>query len=291
MPVTASGLGVWSQPWEQEIDARWLMAYAAGIGDCRAVYLDTTRAGGIVAHPVFPVAVEWEPILRQRFEPGFPGELSLAERARGVHAAHDLHVHRPIRPGDRLRTRMRLIGVFRGRPGAFQVTHLETVDAGGAPVCTTYMTTLLRGVALSGPEQRIEKPPALPSFAAAARVDLEVPIEVHGSQAHVYTECARIWAPIHTDRAVALSAGLPGLILQGTCTLALAVSELVNRFTDGPERVSRLGCRFSAMVEMPSAICLRAVSRVSDGIAFEVIARDGKSALADGYMCWRNDVE
>src|SRR5712691_1422061 len=31
--------------------------------------------------------------------------------------------------------------------------------------------------------------------------------------AHVYTECVRIWNPLHTDTAVAAHAGLPGLIV------------------------------------------------------------------------------
>src|SRR5215831_17990681 len=45
--------------------------------------------------------------------------------------------------------------------------------------------------------------------------------------AHVYSECARIWNAIHTDRAAALAAGLPDIILHGTATLALAVSAVL----------------------------------------------------------------
>ena len=42
-------------PLDQGIDARWLMAYAAALGEMAAEYLDTTRPAGIVAHPLFPV--------------------------------------------------------------------------------------------------------------------------------------------------------------------------------------------------------------------------------------------
>ena len=41
-------------------------------------------------------------------------------------------------------------------------------------------------------------------------------VEVPYHLGHVYTECARIWNPIHTDLAVARAAGLPGPILHGT---------------------------------------------------------------------------
>ncbi len=76
--------------------------------------------------------------------------------------------------------------------------------------------------------------------------------------AHVYTECARIFNPIHTDVAVAEAAGLPGPILHGTATLAMAVSAVVDRAAGGdPSAVQRLGCRFGAMVPMPDRIGVR----------------------------------
>src|SRR5262245_63914545 len=46
-------------------------------------------------------------------------------------------------------------------------------------------------------------------------------VEVPYHLGHVYTECARIWNPIHTDLAVVRAAGLSGPILHGTATLAL----------------------------------------------------------------------
>ena len=60
----------------------------------------------------------------------------------------------------------------------------------------------------------------------------EVPIS--STLAHVYTECARIWNPIHTDRAVARAAGLPDIILHGTATLALAISQTLRHDPRGP---------------------------------------------------------
>ena len=54
-------------------------------------------------------------------------------------------------------------------------------------------------------------------------------IDVSAVAAHVYTECARIFNPIHTDVAVAEASGLPGPILHGTATLAMAVSAVVDR--------------------------------------------------------------
>ncbi len=109
-------------------------------------------------------------------------------------------------------------------------------------------------------------------------------IDVPAGTAHTYTECARIWNPIHTDRAVALSAGLPDIILHGTATLALAVSHIVDEFAGGePAKVSRLGGRFSAMVLMPSTIRLQA-QRNDDTVFYQVITEDGQVAISNGFV-------
>ena len=289
MPLSATEVGKRRPPFTQDVDARWLMSYAAGLGDALDCYLDTCREGGIVAHPAFPVAVEWKPILAQRHAADFPGAMTFPELARGVHSAHDLHLHRPIVPGDRLTTEVEQAGAFATRAGAVAVTRLETRDATGEPVSTTYMQNLYRGVALEGDPAWSVTPPPLPDFSAADAVAYRMPIRVRAEEAHVYTECARIWAPIHTDRAVALAAGLPDIILHGTCTLALAVSRVIERFVGDPRRVTRLGCRFTGMVRMPSTVMLHVDREADDGVSFEARNEDGRPALQAGYVCWTHD--
>ena len=114
---------------------------------------------------------------------------------------------------------------------------------------------------------------------------------IAATAAHVYTECARIWNPIHTDPAVAHAAGLPGIILHGTATLALGVSRIVEAFADGhPERVRRISGRFGAMVALPSAIETQVLARVpaTDGTAheiwFEVRNAEGDPAVRAGCV-------
>ena len=84
---------------------------------------------------------------------------------------------------------------------------------------------------------------------------------------HVYTECARIWNPIHTERDVALRAGLPDIILHGTATWALAGREVLRAYGDGdPARLKRLHGRFTAMVIPGTSIVVEhAPTGVADG--------------------------
>ena len=107
--------------------------------------------------------------------------------------------------------------------------------------------------------------------------------------AHTYSECARIWNPVHTDRAVALAAGLPDIILHGSATLALAVSSIVaHEAGEEPARISRIGGEFRGMVFLPSTL------RVSVGapqesagalvVPFEAFNDRGEAALRHGHI-------
>jgi len=286
MPLNTATVGESTETFTHAVDARWLMAYAAGIGDFNPRYLDT-MANVVIGHPVFPVCLEWPVILATRHLPGC-GTVTAEEGARGVHAAHDLQIARPIRTGERLHTRATVIALERIRPGAAQTTRLDTFDDSGELVCRTYQLGISRGVDVLGEPRQVERPPDVPLAETPIDTGETHEIAVPEGMAHVYTECARIFNPIHTDRAVAVSAGLPDIILHGTATLALAVSRLVNVCLDGDAtRVTRLGGRFTAMVLMPCTLRLEVRDRRDGTLFYEVIGADGAAAISRGYVCYR----
>jgi acyl dehydratase len=291
MRIPTSVVGITAGPREQEIDARWLMAYAAGLGESAPEYFDTTRPGGILAHPLFPVCYEWPLALDLRAK-ALPDDIAV----RGVHATHRLTVHRAPRAGDRLTTTATVVALERRPPGAYMVLRMETVDATGRPVSTTDYGSLYLGVdcdrpphpdPLPGGEREIE--PLSPPGRGQGEGWWSTDVSVSPTLAHVYSECARIWNPIHTDRAVALGAGLPDIILHGTATLALAISQALRRHPRGPAAAVRaVGCRFGAMVRLPSRIVVRGrhPEASADGalIRFEVLAEAGRPAVRDGRI-------
>src|SRR5205814_651015 len=121
------------------------MAYAAALGETATEYFDTTRPDGITAHPLFPVCYEWPLALQLRAE-----TLGDDVAIRGVHATHDLTLHRLPSPGDRLVTTARITAVEPRAPGAYVLSRFETVDARGQRVSTTDYGSLYRGVACDG---------------------------------------------------------------------------------------------------------------------------------------------
>jgi acyl dehydratase len=287
MPLSSAIAGARSEPVTAEIDPRWTMAYAAALGDFLPCYMDTTRPDRLLAHPLFPVCFEWPVItgMRGSFR---DSTLTRDEAVRGVHATHDILLHRPIRSPERLTTRLTIAGIERRTPGAFQLSRLDTVDSNGAPVCTSWYGTIYRGVGIDGADLPAKDAPPVPERRASTPARAEFAISISAGLAHVYTECARIFNPIHTDAAVAKSVGLPAIILHGTATLALAVSRIIEAEAGGdPARVARVAGRFSAMVLMPSQVTVRIFAREDANIFFDVLSAEGKPAVRDGLVALR----
>jgi acyl dehydratase len=285
MPIMPSLVGQATGTISHSVDARWMMAFAASIGDFNPCFLDTA-AHRIIAHPLFPVCLEWPAILNARQLPGSE-TLTDAERARSIHAAHDLHLYQPIHADQQLHTQATIIGVETIKPGISVTTRLDTYNDAGHPVCRTYQLTILRDVRMIGGSggNHEDRQPSQPSPADSSVKEASFDIPIPEGLAHTYSECARIWNPIHTDRAAALATGLPDIILHGTATLAMAVSRLVNNYLDGDAtRVVRIGGRFAAMVLMPNTLCLTVHGHQVRTLRFSVLTSDGTAAVRDGFL-------
>jgi acyl dehydratase len=292
MPIPSALLDMAVEPVVHDVDLRWTMAYAAALGDHNDRYFDTTQPdgpAGIVAHPLFPVCPEWEAIVASRSQSSTLG-ITKAEVLTGVHATHDITIHRLVRPGDRLTTQLEIVALTDISPGAKATTRLVTVDADGQPVSTTTQDAIYLDVPTDGVDHPDPEAPAAITGAERTGDPSVFTVDVAAGAAHTYTECARIWNPIHTDRTVAQAAGLPDIILHGTATLAHGVTAVVNTRADGrPELVRRITGRFSAMVELPSTITINVWpgTQTPDGtttVPFEVLNAHGDAAVKNGLI-------
>lgn len=275
MKLASRIVGAQAPALEQTLDTRWVMAYSAALGESDPRCYDTSRQD-LPVHPVFPVCYEWEPLQPVRnlpeLEPVYP---------RLVHAQHDMTIHRPLRAGETVRTAARLVAALARAPGAFVVFRCETRDTSGQVVVVSDYGYLYRGVALEGGDARVADIADPAPFSGPLAAVGEIPVAA--TAAHVYTECARIFNPIHTDIAYAKAAGLPGIILHGTATLALAVSRALRVHDIEWHRVRGLSCRFSGMVLMPSRLGVHA-ARAGRQIAFETANDRGERVISRGRL-------
>jgi len=143
MKLASSIVGEQAGPFEHVVDARWVMAYNAGLGE---------RSDAV--HPLFPVCYEWPVSDAIRALPALKPIARLL-----VHAQHDLVIHRPLRVGETVRCSVRIAAVQPRSPGAFLVYRFETRDGGGALITTTDFGALYRGVQLDAAQGAAVKDP------------------------------------------------------------------------------------------------------------------------------------
>jgi acyl dehydratase len=260
------------------------MNYAAGLGEVDPVFYDTVTPGHPLSHPMFSVAAEWS-VGGLSGQPGMWG-LTLEEGRRGVHAAHELHLHRPLVPPVKARLEQQVAVIRSRRSGAEYVLRTVASDDAG-PLWTSWNTSVFRDVAVDGEDRDGGLlPPPVERLPREWRgtTDIEVPIAANA--AHVYDSCSGIFNPIHTDVAFARAAGLPDPILQGTATLALAVSAGVQAFAGGqPQRVRQIHGRFRAMVLLPNVLTVSADPPDQAGrVRFRVFTDRQECAVDDGLL-------
>src|SRR5262249_58891075 len=97
---------------------------------------------------------------------------------RGVHASHNLVVHRPPQAGEGLGAGARVVGVHRVGAGALVVIRFSTTDRTGVAVTTTAHGSIYRGVELKGDEIAPSDSEAPPAASRPGAAQWQEPIDV-----------------------------------------------------------------------------------------------------------------
>jgi acyl dehydratase len=271
------------------------MNYAASVGDNNPVYFDDEREGGVVAPPMFSVAVTW-PVCERIWEyiqaDGFPLEILVNL----VHYTESLTFHRLVAPGDGLTVKGRIAAITPHRAGTLIVLRLQAIDKRGNPVFTEHIGGLLRGVECLGEANIAEPLPVIPKRQGDCPPVWKSAVFIDRLAPFVYDGCTDIFFPIHTSVGFAHRVGLPGIVLQGTATLAHAVRDLVDREAErDPSLLRSIACRFTGMVAPGSELHIilrkRAVDETGKDLFFNVLNGDGDTVLSDGYARIERNVD
>ena len=287
MKLNANLVGTRLKNYQTTINWRETTNYAAAVQDNNPKYFDDRKETGIVAHPMFAVAVTW-PVL-SRLETfidskEFPKEVLMTQ----VHYSEHLVLHRLIRPGDELSLTGILQALLPHRAGTHAIICLNAKDRNGDPVFTEYIGAMLRGVDC-GKGDRAGQIPLIPENDNVSEVLWASDIHIDPQSPYIYDGCSNIVFPIHTSPKFAEMVGLPGIILQGTATLAYAIRELVNNEADkDPARIAEIACRFSGMIRPGTDIKVCCTGKKSHedyaDVLFEVQNCEQKKAVRAGYI-------
>jgi acyl dehydratase len=278
-----AGLGQWAEDESRfEVTGQRIGEYAAATNDPIAAHLN-----GEVGSPVFAIVPVFEAMMMPVLDV-VPVEVF----GRVVHGEQDFHFHRPIRPDDVLVSRGRITGYETLPNGTRATIHLECRDTAGELVNEQYVTTFFRDVnagktigELAPSHSLVE---SLRDNAPVAKVEQHLDAD----QTFRYSPASGDPMPIHLDEEVAKSAGLPGIIAHGLCTMAFTSWAVLTEVGDSDvARLKRLAVRFNRMVLPDSDLSTTVWKGESkDGytsyafettVGSEVVIKDGLAEIWD----------
>jgi acyl dehydratase len=268
-----SALGRSTEEREFKVEAPRAIAYAAATNDT-----NDRHTRGELAPPVFAIVPVWDVMTAAA---GLVTPPEAFEQV--VHSEQDMRFHRPIVPGELLRSKATPLYVAVRGVGTTVAVRTETVDEGGAPVNEQFVTLFFRGP--FGGESGGESAPAhkLTVAAKATPPLAEVTYTFDEDQTFRYAEASGDPVPIHLDDAAARAVGLPGIIIHGLCTMAFCGRAVIDSVAGGdPTRLARLAVRFSRPVFPASDITIRIYGQEDGAYGFEALNADGQAVVKDG---------
>jgi acyl dehydratase len=232
----------------------------------------------VVAPPVFPVV----PAFNTFMEAGMDPELQ-ADLLRLVHGAEEHVIHKPIKAGDTLTVSSVIESVDKKETGETFTVKATEKNQDGEVVAEVRGTMFIRGSGSKKPggAAQTEEPERKVVYEETTKVDED--------QTHRYAEASGDHNPIHLDPNTAQMAGLPGIILHGMCTMAMAAKAAVNGVAGGdPTRVKRVAVRLSKPVLPGQELTTRLWEEESGAgttvYGFETYNPDGAAVIKAGVV-------
>ena len=257
-----------------------IVAYAEATENDNPRHLDTDREGGIIAPPLFA-----QKLLHEVLSEVITDERLNADLLRLVHGEQDMRFHRPLRPWDLVAARAEIVSITDKSSG--QLLEIDQWLVCEGEIVTEATSGIFIRAADGGSSSKkstsdaSKEPPQRDIvFEASQHVAEDQPMR--------YAEASGDHNPIHTDPQVAESAGLPGVILHGMCTMAFAGNAIVDELLAGDAaRLSRLKVRFATPVFPEQTITTRVwkAGRAGDGqsqYGFEAVNDEETIVLSNG---------
>jgi acyl dehydratase len=222
-------LGTRCGPFEGCLDTGLLQRYAAATKDPSPV----AQLGAVVP-PVAIVTQIWAAenagramLVPERIQRTCTG---------GVHGEHDVVLHRPIVPGEPLRTWVEGCGARPAGRNSLVTLRYVTRDAADLVVAEQWWTTVYLGVTCD-PTGEAAPDHAFPVDARQLPIGTYT-VDVDADMARRYADVSGDWSGHHFDAEAARRSGFDRVFLHGLCTMALCAQGVVELVAGGdPDRV------------------------------------------------------
>ncbi len=224
-----------------EVTEDAIIKYAMATNDDNLWYTYPRREGGIVAPPIFGVVWNHLELGKPLFDPDLNVNLLML-----LHGEQDMYFKKIVKPGDKITTVSSVHHIEDKGSGEILVIKLLSKNQNGEEVLETYGTMFIRGSGSGKKKEEKKEEKKEPKLGEPVFVQ---EVKVKKYQPYIYAEASGDHNPIHVDPNTAKMAGLPGVILQGLCTMAFAHNAIINNyFGEDPAKFKRLKSRFSKPV-------------------------------------------
>ena len=276
MPLNSELVGKTYEAKSFEVTPEAIEKYARATNDLNERYLAGDDA---VASPIFPIVPAFQYLMEAAMDP----ELQ-ADVLRLVHGEEEHVLRKPIKAGDTLTVTPVIESIEQKETGETFTVKIDVTNQDGDDVATVRATSFIRGSGSKG-----SKPVGSAAPEAERTVVYEESVKVDDDQTYRYAEASGDQNPIHQDENIAKMAGLPGIIVHGMCTMAMATKGAVDGLAGGdPTRITRVAVRFSKPVLPGQELTTKFWELDGSGDAktygFETYNPDGDAVIKNGQV-------
>ena len=281
MPIDSGIVGAKTKPFVYEVTYRDLTNYSAAVLEDNPAYYER-KDGGPAVHPLFPVRISWQIVekLETLWEIKFPVDL----RDHLIHQAEYIEFFQPLRAGDKLKVQATLISLLPHKLGVKLAIRFDYSDYSQKMVLREYVSAVLTGVKCADDGRTIDTFPTTERFEINSDYQ-SLKIEISKLASYIYDGCNDIVNPIHTDPEYARSFGLPGIILQGTATLAMSVNAVIKKTPNFDLRkIDVVAGKFTGYVLPPDSLTVKFIKKDTDEYFFETLNSKNEYVIRGGYI-------
>lgn len=273
--LNKAAIGKTYPPFEFALEQHETIYYALGSNDANPWYLDGTRAGGLIAPPMYAVKYGGGTIAHVAFDK----EIGEGFFAFLVHGEQDLEWFKAVKPGQKVKTEGKIAAIEDKGTGELLVIESTTkLVPSGDLVCRQYFNFFVRGYGKMEKKAKTAEAPEDKSKEAFTAKE-----KVLVGQTFLYAEPSGDHNPIHINIDFAKKVGLGGIILQGLCTMAFCHKAVVQNVCGGnPLKVKRLFVRFSKPVRPGDEITIKGFWQGDQAVLIEATNPAGEFVVKGG---------
>ena len=232
------------------------------------------------AHPMFYTKINWR--ITEKLNEYLEKPIDEKILKTIVHQSEHISIYEQLCVDMNLAVKSKLWSIEPHKKGTKMMVRFDYFS-GENLLATEYTSGIFFGVKCLGKGICLGEKPE--SFRIEEQPLREMRISIDKNLPWDYAKKAEIDAPIHTNLKFAHSIGLPGNILQGTCTLGKSVNaimqmEQLNSF----ECISSISAKFTGMIVPPDIMTIRILKKTKSTIYFDVLNKKKQAVIKGGQL-------